>query len=130
MAMGCGSATTGPATYPVTGVVTLGGKPVESAIVQFTPASPDLGIAGAQASTRPDGTFVVRIELDMGQTSKEGLPPGEYRVSLTKLELAPGQTTPTKPPQNVLPPKYVAPDSTPLTVTVKADGENHFEFPL
>lgn len=129
-AIGCGSGSSGPATYPVTGVVTLAGAPVEGAILQFTPASPDLGIAGAQATTRPDGTFDVKIELDMGKTSKQGLPPGEYKVAVTKLELAPGQTTLTKPPQNVLPPQYATTDSSPLTVTVKADGENRFDFPL
>jgi hypothetical protein len=127
---GCGSTSSGPATAPVTGVVTLNGAPVEGAVLLFTPPSAESGFAGAQASTRPDGTFEVRIELDMGKTSKAGLPPGDYRVSVTKLELEPGQSGPMKPPQNVLPPRYATAESTPLTVTVKADSENHFEFPL
>jgi hypothetical protein len=130
IAAGCGGKSEGPVTYPVTGVVTLGGTPVENAAVQFTPTSPDLGIAGAQASTKSDGTFDVKIELNMGQTSKPGLPAGEYRVTVTKFEAVPGQITLSKPPQNTLPPKYAAVESTPLTTTVKADGENHFEFPL
>lgn len=48
--------------------------------------------------TRPDGTFVVRIDLEGGDPRRG--------------------------------PPYATPDSTPLTVTVKADGENHFDFPL
>jgi hypothetical protein len=110
--------------------VTLAGAPVEDAIVQFVPSSPDLGIAGSQTSTDAAGAFKVKIELDMGKTVKEGLPAGDYRVAVTKLVLPPGQTTTIKPPQNTLPPKYATPESTPLTATVKADGENHFEFPL
>jgi hypothetical protein len=128
--VGCGPGTTGPATYPVTGVVTLAGAPVENAIVQFTPVSPDAGIAGAQASTRSDGRFDVRIELEMGKSSKPGLPTGEYKVAVTKFESPPGQASLDKPPQNVLPSKYATIDASPLTVTVKDDGENYFELPL
>lgn len=129
-AIGCGSKAVGPTTFPVTGVVTLAGAPVEDALLEFVPSSPDLGIAGAQASTDSAGAFTVKIALDMGKTSKEGLPAGDYRVAITKLVLPPGQTTTIKPPQNTLPPKYATVESTPLTVTVKAEGENHFEFPL
>jgi hypothetical protein len=130
VSIGCGKQASGPATFPVTGVVTLAGSPVEGANVQFKPTSPDLGIAGAQATTRPDGTFDVKIELDMGKTSKQGLPAGEYKVAITKLELPTGQTTATRPPKNVLPPQYATIESSPLTATVKADGENKLDFPL
>lgn len=129
-AIGCGSKEIGPTTFPVTGVVTLAGAPVKEALVEFVPSSPDLGIAGAQVNTDAAGAFNVKIELDMGKMSKEGLPAGDYRVAITKLVLPPGQTTTIKPPQNTLPPKYATVESTPLTVTVKAEGENHFEFPL
>lgn len=129
-AAGCGAKTAGPTTFPVTGVVTLAGAPVEEAVVEFVPSSPDLGIAGAQVSTDSAGAFNVKIQLDMGKTTKEGLPAGDYRVAITKLVLPPGQATTLKPPQNTLPPKYATAESTPLTVTVKAEGENHFEFPL
>jgi hypothetical protein len=129
-AVGCGAKSEGPETYPVTGVVTLKGAPVDGAVLQFTPTSPDAGIAGAQAMTKPDGAFEVTINLDMGKTTKAGLPPGDYKVAITKLQAAPGQTGPNIPPKNVLPPEYATIESSPLTATVKADGENHLEFPL
>ena len=127
---GCGSKAVGPATFPVTGVVTLAGAPVEEALVEFVPTSPDVGIAGAQVNTDSAGAFTVKIALYMGKTTKEGLPAGDYRVAITKLVLPPGQATTMKPPQNTLPQKYATAESTPLTVTVKSEGENHFEFPL
>ena len=129
-AVGCGAKSEGPETYPVTGVVTLKGAPVDGAVLQFTPTSPDAGIAGAQVMTKPDGTFVVTINLDMGKTTKTGLPPGDYKVAITKLQIAPGQSAPNIPPKNVLPPDYATIESTPLTVTVKPEDENRFEFPL
>ncbi len=128
--VGCGAKSDGPETYPVTGVVTLKGAPVDGAVLQFTPTSPDAGIAGAQVMTNPDGAFEVKINLEMGKTTKTGLPPGDYKVAVTKLQMAPGQTAPNIPPKNVLPPEYATIESTPLTATVKPEAENRFEFPL
>jgi len=127
---GCGAKSEGPKTYPVTGVVTLKSAPVDEAVLQFTPTSPAAGVAGAQVMTKSDGTFEVIINLDMGKTTKAGLPPGEYKVAITKLQVTPGQSAPNIPPKNVLPTEYATVESTPLTVTVKSEGENHFEFPL
>lgn len=129
-AVGCGAKSEGPETYPVTGVVTLKGAPVDGAVLQFTPTSPEAGIAGAQVMTKPDGTFEVTINLNMGKTTKTGLPPGDYKIAITKFQVAPGQSAPNIPPKNVLPPEYATIESSPLTAKVKADGENHFEFPL
>lgn len=129
-AVGCGAKPEGPETYPVTGVVTLKGAPVDGAVLQFTPSSPDAGIAGAQVMTKPDGTFEAKINLDMGKTTKTGLPPGDYKVAITKFQVAPGQSAPNIPPKNILPPEYATIESTPLTATVKAEGENRLEFSL
>jgi hypothetical protein len=130
LALGCGAKPEGPETYPVTGVVTLKGAPVDGAILQFTPMSPDVGIAGAQSTSRSDGTFDVKISLENGKVTKDGLPSGDYKVAITKLQLTPGQTAPNIPPKNILPPQYATIESSPLTATVKADGENKLEFPL
>lgn len=129
-AIGCGAKSSGPETHPVSGLVTLKNAPVDGAILQFTSASPDAGVSGAQAMTRPDGTFEVQINLNMGKTTKTGLPLGDYKVAITKLQVTPGQTAPNIPPKNILPVQYATIETTPLTVTVKAEGENHFEFPL
>lgn len=127
--VGCGKAAEGPATYPVTGVVTLNGTPVSDALVQFTPITTDGATAGAQTNTGADGAFNVKLALEMGKSSKEGLPPGEYRVVVTKLEFPGGQASLSNPPKNTLPPRYATPDTTPLQAIVKPEA-NHFEYQI
>lgn len=128
--IGCGKSSSGPVTYPVSGMVTLGGTPIAGATIFFTPASSDAGAVGATAQTDSDGSFNVRIELDLGKSSKEGLPAGDYRISIVKLENPAGEPSLSKPPKNTLPPQYAVPETSNLTASVKADGENRFEFAL
>jgi hypothetical protein len=132
---GCGKAK-GPETFPVTGAVTMDGKPVAEAMIQFTPASASAeggiaaGMAGAQARTDAEGRYAMSIMLDQGKTTKPGLPAGDYIVSVQKLEFPGGAASATSPPHNVLPAKYATAQTSPLKATVKANGENHFDFPL
>ncbi|WP_152100312.1 hypothetical protein [Lacipirellula parvula] len=72
----------------------------------------------------------MKINLDMGKTAKLGLPPGDYKVAITKLQATPEQSAPNIPPKNVLPPKYATTDASELSAKVTVDGENRFEFPL
>lgn len=127
--LGCGGKTGGPTTYPVTGVVTQNGQPVAGAVVQFMPTAAD-STASAQAQTADDGTFTVEVTFDMGKTTQPGLPAGDYKVTITKMEAPAGAPSLTRPPKNSLPPKYAMVESTPLSAAVKAEGENRFEFPL
>ena len=122
-AWGCGNGNAGPATYPVTGVVRMDAMPVAGANVQFTPLD---GATGAQAKTDEAGRFDVSILLDMGRKMQRGLPPGDYAISITKLE-APNSA---KPPKNILPKKYADPKSSGFQANVSADGTNHVELPL
>jgi hypothetical protein len=133
--VGCGAAS-GPATYPVTGTVTLDGKPVENAVVAFAsagqaPADAKTGAAlGGQTRTDAEGHYTMSVVLDRGKTTRQGLPAGDYVVTVTKMEFPGGVQSPTSPPKNVLPPKYATEQATPLKATVKPDGENKFNFPL
>jgi hypothetical protein len=135
LATGCGS-DAGPDTYPVTGTVTRSGKPLAGALVEFSPAGGSVeggiaaGMAGAQAQTDEQGAYALSIMLDNGKTTKEGLPAGDYVVTIRKLEFPGGAASATQPPKNVLPAEYAATDSTPLKATVKEDGDNRFDFPL
>jgi hypothetical protein len=133
--VGCGAAS-GPVTYPVMGTVTLGGKPVENAVVAFAsagqaPADAKTGSAlGGQARTDAEGHYAMSVVLDRGKTTRQGLPAGNYVVTVTKMEFPGGVQSPTSPPKNVLPPKYGTEQATPLKATVKPDSENKFDFPL
>lgn len=128
--IGCGSSSSEPVTYPVTGKVTLGGAPVEGAAVSFAPQSAELGIGGGTAQTGPDGTFSVTTQFDMGKSSKEGLPAGEYRISVIKLEHQSGEPSLSKPPKNALPQKYASPETSDLSASIKADGDNFVDLVL
>jgi hypothetical protein len=116
--------------------VTRSGKPLAGALVEFTPAggSPEGGIAagmaGAQAQTDSEGAYSMSIMLDNGKRTKVGLPAGDYVVTIRKLEFPGGAASATQPPKNVLPADYASTDSTPLKATVKADGDNRFDFSL
>ena len=130
VAIGCGSGSSGPVTYPVTGKVTLGGAPIADAAVSFVPLSPDIGIGSGTAHTGPDGAFSVETQFDLGKSSKEGLPAGDYRISIIKLEHQAGEPSLSKPPKNTLPQKYASPETSNLSASIKADGENFVELVL
>jgi hypothetical protein len=128
--LGCGEGDDGPATHPVTGVVTLEGKPVEGATVMFRPLA---GEVVGQATTDGQGQFEASIELDLGKRTKQGLPAGEYGVSVIKMETPGGGSAAApfaSPPRNVLPQKYADFGSSGLERTVEAGKPNHFELRL
>ena len=130
-APGCGNSGAGPETFPVTGVVTLEGQPVGGATLQFVASADEAGAgAGGQAQTAADGAFTVESTFDKGKTTQVGLPAGVYKVTVTKLEAPAGARSLDHPPKNTLPPKYAMAESTTLSATVTADGENKFDFPL
>jgi hypothetical protein len=120
----------------VTGTVTLSGKPLAGALVEFTRTGGSTeggmaaGMAGAQAQTDAEGAYALSIMLDNGKTTKEGLPAGDYVVTIRKLEFPGGVASATQPPKNVLPAQYAAADSTPLKASVKEGADNRFDFPL
>lgn len=130
-ALGC-SGSDGPAAYPVTGTVTQGGQPVEGAILAFIPANAGDGAAaiGGQAQTGADGKFTVTGSANQGQTELPGLPAGEYKVTVMKMETPAGAPSLDKPPKNLLPPEYAMIESTPVSATVTADGPNTVDVPL
>jgi hypothetical protein len=133
---GC-SGSKGPATAKVSGLVTYKGSPVEDATVVFAPA------AGGRASTAVTDAQG-RYELSTFGT-KDGAPPGEFKVSVTKTKTegeAPnltqeqvnemmqrGETVPGPVTTNLLPEKYTSPDTSGLSKTVK-NGENDLPLEL
>lgn len=129
---GCGS---GSDTIPVTGTVTLDGKPLEGASVNFSPAE-----AGtpARAVTDASGKF----ELTTNEP-KDGALPGSYNVGVTKMDKdsvdstaapdgsaeegmmlsGPGAGRVAPRPKSLIPDKYTNPNKSGITVEVKEGME-------
>jgi hypothetical protein len=68
-----------PRTYPVTGTVTMQGKPVANAVITFVPTGTD-GEA-ASAITDSEGKYALTT-----WEAGDGARPGEYRVKVSKQE--------------------------------------------
>ncbi len=81
LASGCGEG--GPALVSVSGTVTINGKPLEGAIVQFVP-DPAVNKEGRTAEdiTGPEGNY----KLMTG--GRSGIVPGKYNVNVTKAAVA------------------------------------------
>lgn len=118
----------GPKTVPVSGVVNYKGEPVSGAGVTFSPPEgrPAIG------TTDENGRFELVTSV-----TRHGAVPGEYAVTIVKMETRdpqvaedarPGQRLP--PLENLLPGKYAEPTASDLQVTVTASGPNKFEFDL
>ncbi|MCR4411810.1 MAG: hypothetical protein NUV77_05210 [Thermoguttaceae bacterium] len=132
---GCGPST--PATVPVSGTVTLDGQPLEGAAVSFVPIGQGRPATG---QTDSSGKFTL-TSFQPG----DGAPAGKYKVGVSKLDkpadakggpaaagAAPEGTRlsgppvakgPEAPPKSLVPPKYVNPDTSGLTVEVKSGME-------
>jgi Carboxypeptidase regulatory-like domain len=115
---------------PVEGKVTMNGKPVAGATVVFIP---ERGGPEAGAQTDNEGNF------QLTGTKTEGITPGEYRVTVSKMEWPPGVTPPdpTKmsfpsvlSKRQTVPLKYTVQDKTPLRVTVPNGGTKDVHLAL
>jgi hypothetical protein len=110
-AAGC-SGSNGPAPrefVPVQGTLTYRGRPVTEAQLTFRGDDPS---EPAFAVTDFTGKFHC-----MTNDSSEGMPPGEYVVTISS-------------PRGGIPEKYADADSSPLRITVEEGGENEFEIIL
>lgn len=78
---GCGEG--GPALVPVSGTVTINGKPLEGATVQF---NPDLAANKdgryAEDVTGPEGNYKLMTN------GRSGIVPGKYKVTISKAAVA------------------------------------------
>jgi hypothetical protein len=105
-----------PGVYPATGkVVDAKGKPVRGAYVKLMP----MQLEGVQAEgeLKSDGTFVLSAIGD-----KEGAVPGKYKVCLDPNAPSARPAGETAAGKSAIPKAYWAPETTPLTVEVKAES--------
>jgi len=119
VASGCSS------RKPVQALVTLDGKTVEGATVLLSKegAPPISGVTG------PDGIVL------LDSATKDGIPPGDYKVVVTKVKAGSSNVLDPKSPdamkmmkmgsaaaKSELPAKYDSPKSTPLTLKIPPDS--------
>ncbi|HOM17966.1 MAG TPA: hypothetical protein PLQ00_11595 [Thermoguttaceae bacterium] len=142
---GCGSGR--PKTIPVTGVVTLDGKPIEGANVTFYPDTGESAGAGSQqkkadATVRPatgttdkDGKFTLKT-FEPG----DGALPGKYKVAIIKKEVTgfladkdglSGGIAPEGVKEKwIIPQKYADPNKSGLPPVEVKPGMQPLEFKL
>jgi hypothetical protein len=126
-ATGCG----GYSVAPVSGRVTMGGKPLANATITFTPASDEKNPGpGSQAKTDRDGRFTLKLMT----VDRQGAIIGKHKVSITAYEGDDGSVPSSAPDKNpfrkaLVPDEYNA--NTKLTFDVPSGGttEANFEIP-
>lgn len=144
---GCGDQAVSdrPETYPVSGVVTQNGTPVEGANVVFELAD---GSKSAVGTTDAQGRYTLTT-FEAG----DGAIAGRHKVTVSKYdrpatssatgdaadaanedvgdyETADSETDADLEPKNLLPPQYADPATSGFTADVTADGPNEFNFDL
>jgi len=121
---GCGEEVNVPdMMVPVTGTVTLDGKPLAGATVSFVPDGSTQG-AGSYGVTTADGKYELQ-----GTQGGVGAAVGHYRVIITKLVMPDGSPIPADTPsatdigaKDLLPAIYSSYDVGTLTAEVPAQG--------
>jgi len=76
---GCGKPSNLPPQYPVSGIISLDGKPLPGAGIMFLPRGETRG-RGAMAMTDPTGKYT--LKTDHGGP---GAPEGEYAVTISRV---------------------------------------------
>ena len=120
-----------PALSPVAGVVTLNNQPIAGAQVRFLPQADTPGHGGV-GITEADGSYAV---IAHRSSNRKGLPPGDYKVVVSRLLMPdgtpppPGTATINSPVKESVPDPYCKQNDTPLTVTIGEDAVT-FDIPL
>ncbi len=128
---GCGPASDGPRLVPVSGTVTLDGKPLSGATVTFIPTGET---RGTDASGRTDGSGKYSLTTPKGQA---GTAAGTYKVTISRLLLPDGseyRPDPSvapidSPARESLPAHYSELERTRLEARVPEEGGT-VNFPL
>jgi hypothetical protein len=132
MAGGCGGSGD-PNLVSVKGTVTHLDRPVAGATVTFHAAN---GSGSAFGLSDADGVYTLTTA-----PGNRGVLPGDYAVTITKIEISGGDTLPEDHPdygkkpvarqsaKSILPKKYGDPKSSELTATVEEESSS-FDFAL
>lgn len=120
--VGCGPAD-GLERAQITGMLTVQGKPLPGAVLSFQPMEGTKG-PGALGNSNAKGEFTVISSRE----NHEGIPPGKYRVRVSRIVMGDGRPLPPDAApadypfsQESVPPPYSGVNS-PLTVEIPKDG--------
>ncbi len=113
-----------PKVYPASGIVTLDGKPLDGATVQYMSQAHDLAAAG---STDAQGRFKLTT-----YNADDGAVEGAHKVVVKKTAYEEKKTKYDSPqersvalmPKELLPMKYANSTTTPIEVTISTAGPN------
>jgi hypothetical protein len=126
--VGCGD---GIERVPIQGEILAVGKPVPNASIQFLPAEGTIG-QGAIGVSDQDGKFTVISS----RQSDEGIPPGKYKVIVSRFMDKDGTILPSDAKQadfpdavESVPPPYCTTNS-PIEVTIAEGGVVKVELPV
>lgn len=116
-----GCSRSGPRVEFVEGVILLDGKPVESAVVSFSPE----GSAGLPATGMTDAAGIFHLTTVRGGQPGKGAAMGDYVVTATKTEIHPDDLKRAEAARQVVIPRFVIPEpyseiaTSPLRATVQ-----------
>ncbi|MSR32469.1 MAG: carboxypeptidase regulatory-like domain-containing protein [Gemmataceae bacterium] len=135
---GCGEATEHAKIVPVSGLVTLDGKPLPNAHVHFQPMAQGTENPGYGSYGKTDAAGKFSLSLNAQATQAAGAVVGKHRVAITttqddtKYDPAVGSPDGSNPkakaPKEIVPAKYNA-EST-LTFDVGSNGSDKANFDL
>ncbi len=126
LAAGCGR---GSSVAPVSGAITMDGKPLPNAAVFFQPIGSEKNInpgPGSDAMTDANGKYTLKV---VG-TKQIGAVVGWHRVEISAYirdkKIDPKSDQRERPPKNLVPPEYN--DKTTLEIEVPRAGTNKADF--
>jgi len=125
--IGCGNP---HGTASASGTVLYKNAPVDGATVNFLPRDDSPTAKPGHGKTDSRGRFTLATYFTPDDQPAGALP-GEYAVTITKIDEPQGAYDPHKDPplKNHLPTKYASPQRSPLKATIQP-GSNQLEFKL
>lgn len=133
---GCGGGPEIPRTVSVKGKVIYQDKPLAEALVGFVSKLDNKDVLPAHGTTNAEGEFTLSTYIDP-QHEVSGATPGDFVVTVTKNEqqdmakiMEEFKTNPAMEFKKLIPEKYTDGKLSPLSASVKSDGDNTFEFKL
>jgi hypothetical protein len=124
--VGCGAKAPTEKLVPVSGNITVNGKPLTVGTLSFRP----IAEKGNTSPNEPGGTIDETGKYTIHTQGKEGAPPGWWKVIVSARDPI-DPKDPYKPTKSHIPDKYELPNKTDLQVeVVETPGANAYDLKL